>query len=236
MRDHVRFLRRCAGWPRGNRPTLLDVGCGSGSFLAAASRQGFEVFGMDRSAHAVHAARSAGIEVRQGAIGSSIWEGRRFDFVTMFHVLEHLPDPRMALKYAVSLLRPGGTLIIQVPNIHSIQARLFGKRWYGLDVPRHLIDFSPKALSHLLQEMGYNFQLVSRFSLRDNPASIASSLALWLDPVRRKGRGLNSNPVISGLLEISYFGLFLLALPAAFLESVCGFGGTIWAFARLKDR
>jgi 2-polyprenyl-3-methyl-5-hydroxy-6-metoxy-1,4-benzoquinol methylase len=235
--DHVRFLDYCARKNGEGEKRLLDIGCGSGSFLNSARSHSFIPHGMDMSAKAVEIVQKQyGIAAKQGGIGQNVWEGNRFNFVTMFHVLEHLPDPRLALKFAAGLLEPGGTLILQVPNISSLQARFFGKRWYGLDVPRHVINFSPKALGILLQEMGFEFQLVSRFSLRDNPASIASSLALWLDPIRRKGRRLDTSPVLSGLLEIAYFGLFLLALPAAFLESVCGFGGTLWAFARLKPR
>jgi SAM-dependent methyltransferase len=235
--DHVRFLDYCAGRNGGGGKRLLDIGCGSGSFLHSARSHGFVPHGMDMSAKAVEIVQNQyGIPARQGGIGQNVWEGNRFDFVTMFHVLEHLPDPRLALKFAAGLLQPGGTLLIQVPNISSLQARFFGKRWYGLDAPRHVINFSPKALGLLLQEMGYEFQLVSRFSLRDNPASIASSLALWLDPIRRKGRRLDTNPVLSGLLEIAYFALLLLVLPAAYIESACGLGGTIWALARLKKR
>jgi 2-polyprenyl-3-methyl-5-hydroxy-6-metoxy-1,4-benzoquinol methylase len=235
--DHIKFLDYCARKIGVDGKRLLDIGCGSGTFLRCAQRFGFIPHGMDMSAKAVEIVQKQyGIAAKQGGIGQNVWEGDRFNFVTMFHVLEHLPDPRLALKFAAGLLQPGGTLILQVPNISSLQARLFGKRWYGLDVPRHVINFSPKALGILLKEMGYEFQLVSRFSVRDNPASIASSLALWLDPIRRKGRRLDTSPVLSGLLEIAYFGLFLLALPAAFLESVCGFGGTLWAFARLKPQ
>jgi SAM-dependent methyltransferase len=175
-----------------------------------------------------------GYVVRQGEIGKSIWEEHRFDFVTMFHVLEHLPNPRLGLEYAGNLLQPGGTLIIQVPNMASIQARLFGRFWYGLDVPRHVINFTPKALGFLLHEMGYEYHLVSRFSLRDNPASIVSSAIPWLDPIRRKGRNSDSQPIFDGLLECAYLGLLLLALPAAYLESACGLGGTIWAYAKRK--
>ncbi len=234
--DHVRFLNFCAHRNGAGEKSLLDMGCGSGTFLHGAQSHGFIPHGMDVSAKAVQVAQKQyGFPVRQGGIGQNVWGGRRFNFVTMFHVLEHLPDPRMALKYAGGLLQPDGTLIIQVPNIVSLQARIFGKLWYGLDVPRHLINFSPKALGFLLQETGYKFQLVSRFSLRDNPASIASSLALWLDPLRRKVRRAGSGPIFSGLLEFAYFGLFLLALPAAYLESVCGRGGTIWAYAQRKD-
>lgn len=235
--DHVRFLDFCARKNGTGGKSVLDIGCGSGAFLHSAQSRGFIPYGMDMSARAVEIVqRQYGYPVRQGGIGKDVWEGSLFDFVTMFHVLEHLPDPRLGLKYAGNLLRPGGTLVIQVPNIASIQARVFGNFWYGLDVPRHVINFSPKALGLLLHEMGYEYQFVSRFSLRDNPASIASSVAPWLDPIRRKGRYSGSKPVFNGLLEIAYFGLLLLALPAAYLESACGLGGTIWAYAQLKER
>jgi 2-polyprenyl-3-methyl-5-hydroxy-6-metoxy-1,4-benzoquinol methylase len=234
--DHVRFLAGCAQDNPGGGRLLLDIGCGNGTFLHAAQSRGFRPHGMDASARAVEIAETQyGIPVRQGEIGGKAWDGSRFDFVTMFHVLEHLPDSRLALRYARELLRPGGTLIIQIPNIASAQARLFGRYWYGLDVPRHVINFTPKALSLLLEEMGFEFQIVSRFSLRDNPASIASSMVPWLDPVRRKGRCADSNPMASGLLEIVYLGFFLLALPAAYIESTLGFGATIWAWARPKQ-
>jgi SAM-dependent methyltransferase len=188
---------------------------------------------MDMSSRAVEIVQKQyGILMRQGGIGQDVWQDQRFDFVTMFHVLEHLPNPRLGLQYAASLLKPGGTIIIQVPNIRSIQARVFGTRWYGIEVPRHVINFSPKALGHLFHEMGFEYELVSRFSLRDNPASIASSLAPRLDPIGRKGRRLKSGPAMDGFLEVAYFGLFLLALPVAYLESAFGLGGTIWAYAR----
>jgi SAM-dependent methyltransferase len=233
-KDHARFLSKCArGQPAGER-LLLDVGCGSGTFLHVARQYGFKPHGMDVSARAAEiAGRQYGIPVRQGGIGSRVWDGQTFDFITMFHVLEHVPEPKLALESVRELLRPGGRLIIQVPNISSVQARIFGRLWYGLDVPRHVINFTPRALGHLLEEIGFGFRLSTRFSLRDNPASIASSLVPQLDPVRRKGRR-RSNPIVDGPLEVAYFGLFLLALPPAFLESVCHAGGTIWACAWLK--
>jgi 2-polyprenyl-3-methyl-5-hydroxy-6-metoxy-1,4-benzoquinol methylase len=233
--DHVRFLDFCARENPAGGKSLLDIGCGSGTFLHIAQSHGFVPHGMDQSSQAVEIAhRQYGYPARQGAIGSKIWGDCRFDFITMFHVLEHLPDPGLGLRYADELLQPGGTLIIQVPNVSSIQARLFGNRWYGLDVPRHVINFTPKALAFLFREAGFEFHLVSRFSLRDNPASIASSLVPWLDPIGRKGRRSDSSPIFGGAMEIAYLGLLVLALPAAFAESASGFGGTIWARARRK--
>jgi 2-polyprenyl-3-methyl-5-hydroxy-6-metoxy-1,4-benzoquinol methylase len=228
-RDHARFLDRCALSQPGSDKLLLDIGCGNGTFLHVACSHGFKPHGMDVSARAAEIAEAQyGIPVRQGAIGSRAWDDCQFDFVTMFHVLEHTTNPRFALQYARERLRPTGALILQVPNVSSLQARIFGRFWYGLDVPRHTINFTPKALARLLEEMGFEFQISTRFSLRDNPASLASSLAPWLDPVRRKGRGTRSGSIMNGILELAYFGLFLLALPVAFLESLLGVGGTIW--------
>jgi SAM-dependent methyltransferase len=190
---------------------------------------------MDISARAVEVAVGQyGLPARQGEIGSRIWEGRSFDFITMFHVLEHLTEPGLGLEYVRGLLRPSGRLIIQVPNTSSLQARCFGRFWYGLDVPRHVINFTPHALGHLLNKMGFEFMLSTRFSIRDNPASIASSLIPWLDPIRRKSRS-HSGPVVDGFAELAYLGLFLLVVPPAFLESLFGAGGTIWACAWKKQ-
>jgi SAM-dependent methyltransferase len=235
VKDHVSFLDRCARENKMQGKSLLDIGCGSGTFLHIAQNRGFIPHGMDMSSQAVEIIKKQyGYNVRQGEIGKPLWDAHSFDFITMFHVLEHLTNPRNALQYAAALLQPKGMLIIQVPNISSIQARLFGRFWYGLDVPRHVINFTPRALGNLLDQTGFEFRITSRFSLRDNPASIASSLIPWLDPIRRKVRGKNAHPAFNGILEAAYFALYLGAIPAAFLESAFGFGGTIWACARLK--
>jgi SAM-dependent methyltransferase len=231
--DHVRFLERCAGRTRAGERLLLDIGCGSGLFLHLARKRGFVPHGMDVSVAAAQLAQSLyGIQVRQGAIGDRIWSDGYFDFVTLFHVLEHLPEPRAALQYVRKLLKPDGNLILQVPNVESLQARLFGSRWYGLDVPRHLINFTPRSLDLLLREAGFEVRRRARFSLRDNPASIASSLIPELDPVGRAARHAESPTVPRAILDFAYLGLVTLCLPPALLESGIGHGGTIWVHAR----
>ena len=178
--DHVRFLDFCARENLAGGKLLLDIGCGSGTFLHVAQSHGFVPHGMDRSPQAAEIVRRQyGCPVRQGEIGSKVWDDYRFDFITMFHVLEHLPDPRLGLRYAGELLQPGGTLIIQVPNVSSIQARLFGNRWYGLDVPRHVINFTPKALAFLLRETGFEFRLC--------PGSHCVTIPRRLHPVWLRG-------------------------------------------------
>jgi SAM-dependent methyltransferase len=228
-RDHVWFLERCA---TGAGRSLLDIGCGSGTFLHLAERRGFLPHGMDVSARAVAAAQEQyRLPVRQGGIGSDAWHGCEFDIISMFHLLEHLPEPGKAIAYAGGLLKPGGSLILQVPNSASVQARIFGARWYGLDVPRHLINFTPRALERLLGDAGFSCRLVQRFSLRDNPAALASSLAIGLDPIGRKGRGRRAHAIAEGALELCYFGLVLSALIPTLVESLCGHGATLWAHA-----
>lgn len=232
-RDHIRFLDRCARRAAAGKKLLLDIGCGSGLLLHLARGRGFEPHGMDISEQAVALARERyRIPVLQGKVGDDIWPPGQFDFVTMFHVLEHLPDPLAALRYVRRILKPDGHLIIQVPNVESLQARIFGARWYGLDVPRHLINFSPHAANLLLQKSGFAVQDRARFSLRDNPASIASSLAPGLDPVGRSARAGSHSALRRALLESAYFGMVLASLPAALLESALGYGGTIWLHAR----
>jgi len=233
LMDHVRFVEHCARRAQGSGRMLLDIGCGSGAFLHLARRRGFVAHGLDLSAQAVAIAqRRYDLDVRQGGTDSKAWEGYTFDFITMFHVLEHLTDPRGTLIFAAEHLKPGGSLIIQVPNVSSLQARLFGTRWYGLDVPRHIINFTPEGLNHLLRKAGLEGKTVTRFSLRDNPASLASSLAPRLDPIGRKARKLRAGAISRALTEILYFALVLTALPFAWLESALGYGGTLWAQAR----
>jgi len=232
--DHVRFLERCSVGSGGR--SLLDIGCGGGLFLHLARRRGYSPHGMDASAQAVAVAHAQyDLPVRQGEIGSPVWEDTRFDFITMFHVLEHLIDPGMALAYARELLLPGGTMILQVPNAASYQARLFGARWYGLDVPRHLINFTPRSLALLLERAGFKYQVVQKFSLRDNPASMASSLAIGLDPIGRRARRKRAGAVVEGTLEFAYLGLTLIALMPAWIESICGHSATIWVRAQRTD-
>ncbi len=234
IRDHVKYVEARVAGVRGRVPRLLDIGCGSGLFLAAMRRKGFEVFGMDLSERAVAAARMQyGLEVYQGGIGSQMWQKTRFDIITMFHVLEHVRNPVDALRYAGGLLSPSGRLILQVPNTASIQARLLGPRWYGLDVPRHVINFGTESLKFVLHEAGFSGIPVTRFSLRDNPAALASSLIPALDPIGRKGRKRDrTTPVAAVMAELAYLALFGAAVPFTFIESIAGAGATLWVEAK----
>jgi hypothetical protein len=142
----------------------------------------------------------------------------------MFHVLEHLFDPAMNLKSAHELLEPNGRLVVQVPNSSSWQFLLLGESWNGADVPRHLWNFRARDLEFLLDRCGFEVVRVKHFSLRDNPAGLATSIAPGLDPMVRRVRGEVETPGEHLVKDLVYFGLVMASLPFALLEAACRAG------------
>ena len=130
--------------------------------------------------------------------------------ITMFHVLEHLYDPASYLDAAHQLLRPDGRLILQVPNAACWQFLLLGERWNGIDVPRHLIDFRLSDIDSLLDHCGFEVLRHKHFSLRDNPAGMATSLA----PVARSD-GAPAAPVAETPRQRLWKDLLYVALVGA---------------------
>lgn len=136
---------------------LLDVGCGTGSFLAQMRRRGnWEVYGLDISHEAVQYARyRLGLQVFHGKLEDAQYPSASFDVVTLWDVLEHLHDPRGTLREVRRVLRRDGVLALTVPNAGSLDARLFGPYWIGLDPPRHLYAFTRETLEQLFAQSGF---------------------------------------------------------------------------------
>lgn len=155
FREAAELLCKAAHGPGPRR--LLDVGCGFGGFVAVMQRRGWEVEGLDPSPMAVAAAEAMGRPVRLGTLDALRDEHRDYDAVTMFYVLEHLPDPMEALRRVWSLLGPGKTLLLRVPHTTPI-VRLLAPLGVGgslYDRPFHLYDFSPAVLRRMLQRVGF---------------------------------------------------------------------------------
>jgi 2-polyprenyl-3-methyl-5-hydroxy-6-metoxy-1,4-benzoquinol methylase len=126
--------------------TLLDVGCGNGQFIARMHSLGWKAAGVDPDRVAVSLGRKEGLHIYNGTI-ADVPANTQFDVITLNHVIEHVPQPIHLLRECRKRLRPGtGRLIITTPNIHSLGHSRFGCFWLGLDVPRHLILFSPEGL------------------------------------------------------------------------------------------
>lgn len=234
LRDHVRFVRRALAAAPAGAP-VLDVGCGGGLFLKELHLEEGRAFGLDFSLDAASVAWSANaVPVACGALTRAPFRRNSFGLITMFHVLEHLYDPTAYLKAARDLLAPGGRLVVQVPNAASWQFLLWGARWNGLDIPRHLIDFKETDVAVLLDYAGFEIVRRKHFSLRDNPAGLASTLAPQLDPMGRRVRGLPETPRGKLLKDAAYFALLLAALPFTAVEAACGAGSTVMLEARQK--
>lgn len=134
--------------------TLLDVGCGTGHFLKAAKDAGFTVAGIEPDADArALADKLNGIKPmpREEFMGLS----STYDIITLWHVLEHLPELNSDIAKLSTLLRPGGALLIAVPNPTSYDAEHYKANWAGYDVPRHLYHFSPAVIKQLFAKHGF---------------------------------------------------------------------------------
>jgi 2-polyprenyl-3-methyl-5-hydroxy-6-metoxy-1,4-benzoquinol methylase len=134
---------------------LLDVGCGNGSFLLTARDLGYAAVGLEPDEDAVHRARDAGLDVRQGLLPDSGLPEASFDHVFLNHVFEHLHKPRAAADEILRLLRPGGRVWLSQPNLGAIGLEVFGASWRGLETPRHLSLYTRQSLARLLSEAGF---------------------------------------------------------------------------------
>ena len=241
LRDHIAFISAAARRAEsGAQPVrLLDVGCGSGTLLGLMKQRGFEVMGVDFSSEAARIAGAQnGVNVVVGSLKDAGFAAESFDVVTLFHVLEHVTNPRDVLMEARRILKPNGRLVLQVPNIQSWQFRLFGAKWYGLDIPRHVIDYSKQSVCRLLNESGFNPARIRNFNLRDNAPALASSISPGLDPlsrtVRQRREQTPEPAAIGWARHVLYLGLVILSYPFAILESAVGHGATVMVEAGRK--
>jgi SAM-dependent methyltransferase len=231
---HIGFLTRAL--PAGAR--VLDVGCGRGVILGPLADRGFEVHGQEISAEAARGADPRARIAVAARLSDAGYATGYFDEVVVWHVLEHLPDPRGAVEEIRRILRPGGRLVVAVPNFSSLQARSTGAAWFHLDLPRHLYHFPLAALRELLEGVGFRVLEEHHFSLRQNPFGWIQS---WLNRcpwLPRNGlytllhqRNPDAPPPFDArtrlALRASLLLLAPLALAATLLETTLRSGATV---------
>ncbi len=155
-----RFVLRALG--RGEGLKILDVGCANGQLLAKLKRPGWRLSGLEPDADCVSRVRSGlGVDARCGVLADRAFEPG-FDVITMFHVLEHVPDPVADLREVRRLLKPDGVFIAEVPVCDSYGFAIMGSKWYGLDLPRHLTHFSTRTLRLAAEKAGLRVKSISR--------------------------------------------------------------------------
>ena len=234
LRDHVRFVSQALMDSKARGP-LLDVGCGGGLFLGMMRERGHRVMGLDFSRDAAAMAwREQQAPAVVAEFASAPLRAGSFAAITMFHVMEHLYDPGRYVAAARELLAPDGRLIVQVPNAASWQCRLLGRAWNGMDVPRHLFDFRDSDLEKLLARGGFEVVRRKYFSLRDNPAGLASSIAPSLDPMARRVRRVPEGAGARMAKDLVYLAMVLASVPLTAIEAAFRAGSTVMLEARAQ--
>jgi 2-polyprenyl-3-methyl-5-hydroxy-6-metoxy-1,4-benzoquinol methylase len=139
---------------------LLDIGTAGGSFLSVAQKRGWQVSGCEPNRWlADWGKQNYGVHIHPGTIFDMQLNDGSFDVVTLWDVLEHTPDPKAVLQECYRILKPGGILVINYPDIQSLVARLMGRRWVFL-LSVHLYYFTYETLGAMFQKMG--FGVISR--------------------------------------------------------------------------
>ncbi len=230
----------CASW-RGRcggsraRGPLLDVGCGGGLFLGMMRERGFRVVGLDfsREAAAIAWRRQQVPAVCAMLEHAPVRADESVAVLTMFHVLEHLYDPRAYLRPRAGCWRRTAGWWCRCPTPPAGSSACWASAWNGVDVPRHLFDFRAGDVEKLLESCGFEVVRRKYFSLRDNPAGLASSLAPVARPHgaaraararKAAGRAAGQRP---GVLGAGGGGAAVHVLEAA-----CGAGSTVMIEAR----
>jgi SAM-dependent methyltransferase len=228
------FDRRRLGLLGPPSGALLDVGAGRGRFVASARAAGWDARGIEPSSREpVPGVEPVALEdagVAPGSLGA----------ITLWHVLEHVEDPEAALRRLHGWLAPGGTLVVGVPNLASLQARAGGPRWYHLDLPRHRTHFTARGVETLLERCGFEVVRSEHVLLEHNPFGLWQSVLnrvtptqSWLYHALKRNAPVRAGDLVPTLLALP---LVPLALLAEWLAGRAGRGGTVAVVSRSRDR
>lgn len=203
--------------------TLLDVGCGTGEFLAFMRACGWQVCGLERDGAAADwGRRKFQLEIETGSV-QDLKEGSPCDAITLWHVLEHLYAPKAALQHLRNRLADSGILIIAVPHVAGVDAAFYGKHWIALDVPRHVNHFTLPALRHLAEACGYKLRTCRQLPLdaffntvmSEQLQAQATKSGSWLLPLRlARAAALTTASLFAGsrLCPFGFRGATLVAV------------------------
>lgn len=202
---------------------MVELGCASGSFLHLMANKGWQVEGIEPSRIAATAAQTLGYPIHIGPVETAPDPQQQCDLVIGWMVLEHLHEPRLVLEKLRRWTRPGGWLVLSVPNAASLEFRVFRDAWFALQLPTHLYHFTPETIRHLLTICGWRVEKIFHQRMLGN---LFSSIGYKL---REKG---SETALVDWLIGYPENGpMQYVFFPLAWLLSMSGQTGrmTIWA-------
>jgi SAM-dependent methyltransferase len=225
--DRMRFLADLAPGAR-----VLEIGAGDGDLVLRMRAAGLDAWGLDPSPAAGAAARAKGVEVKTAGIEDADVSPASQDAVVLWHSLEHVDDPAESTRRIAAWLGPGGRLIVAIPNLASLQARIGGDRWFHQDVPRHRTQFTPAGATALLERTGFRVDRIRHLLVEQNPLGMWQTLLNRLTAERDFAfrllkRDLGPAPRSTRVRDLLVTAIAgpILGLPAIVLELIAGLAG-----------
>lgn len=201
----------------GDKASFLDVGSADGSHFDEWKKiePGWDFYGFEFHDGAAQAGREAGRDIQTATIETYDAKGNTFNAIIVNHLLEHVPDPRNTADRAFALLKPGGWLIGETPNIKSLDFFLFKRFWGGTHWPRHVHQFSPDVMKKMLTDAGYTN---IRFQYPLHTGHWALSVQNLIESRHGTKRLKNGRAWY-------YPFLLLLFVPINLIQKLCGYTG-----------
>jgi 2-polyprenyl-3-methyl-5-hydroxy-6-metoxy-1,4-benzoquinol methylase len=205
--------------------SVLDIGCGNGRFLSSLLNYGeFTLYGVELEGNsAKRASRIKEINLKVGTIEKNDFQEASLDAVTMFHVFEHLNEPKQTLEIIAEILKKDGLFFVSFPNIDSWQSNFFKGKWLHLDPPRHLFFFTPKDFKNLMGSFGFEMIHENYSSIEQNPFGMIQSILNLICKKREvlfeRLKGNNNYAKEYGKINILFQKIFFISLFPFFVIS-----------------
>jgi len=196
---------------------FLDVGCGSGDFLALMKSFNMDCYGVEPGRYDKEVARKKQLKIFNGNLEDAKYPKNYFDVITLNHVLEHVPNPTKTLKELHRILKPGGTLIIGIPQSSCWAYKIFKENWVALDIPRHLFTFSKENICKYVKKEGFK---IKEIRYNSTPLQFVGSFLYWKNKNKKKPASLNEFMRNKKLMILFY----LLAFPLAYICNILRIG------------
>lgn len=243
--SRARAVERAMG---GRKGRVIDVGCGPGWLLREFDARGWEAMGTELSIAAASFARDElKLKVESRELSELKFPDGHFDAVTLWHVLEHIPEPSALLREIGRILKPGGVLLVGAPNWGSLGSRLSRSKWFQLDVPRHVNHFTAERLKRELAAVGLEVRrqiyLAPEFDFFSFVQSILNRIGLRHNLLYNLLRGRGAKVMkedcvgwwqIPVTLALA-MPLGLLSLPMTLLAALIRQGGSMTFYARKAE-